>query len=71
MTDHIPTFKPGDRVRVMQTSEMEYEGLSNLRGVVREVIYGICSVKLSFESRNGPVPWTVLIRDVHLMKEHP
>ena len=37
MSNYIPTFKPGDRVRIMQTVEMERRGLANLRGTVTDV----------------------------------
>jgi hypothetical protein len=34
MSDIIPRFRYGDRVRIIQTSEMEYHGIANKRGTV-------------------------------------
>ena len=35
MSDHVPVFRRGDRVRIMQTTDMVRCGLANLRGAYR------------------------------------
>jgi hypothetical protein len=32
--DHVPVFQVGDRVRIMQTPDMERRGVANAQGVV-------------------------------------
>lgn len=34
MSETIPTFREGDRVRVMQTPQAERDGIANTRGIV-------------------------------------
>ena len=49
MSDHLPTFMPGTRLRIMQVMHMERQGLANLLGRVvtvrtdtgGEPIYGL------------------------------
>jgi hypothetical protein len=39
MSDQIPVFRVGDRVRVMQTEQMQRLGYANVAGEVIEVIF--------------------------------
>lgn len=40
MSDRIPQFKPGDRVRIMPTDEMARANLANKRGTVLASLHG-------------------------------
>jgi hypothetical protein len=35
VSDTIPRFRFGERVRIMQTGDMEYRGLANKHGTLR------------------------------------
>ncbi len=67
MNDTIPTFKAGDRVRVMDTPVMLADGLAGLRGTVEHVSGDGVWVHV----RIGASVARSAIRAIHLMKESP
>lgn len=73
MSDRIPTFRHGDRVKVMQTREAESNGLANLHGTVVGGIIRGNGERVSFVLPDGERTETVHIPDRCLMKiwRHP
>ena len=64
MSPQVPNFKLGDRVRVMQTSDMESRGTANKKGIVTAIASKTASVRF-----DGEETTTRQISFSHLMED--
>lgn len=64
MSDQIPTFKLGDRVRVMATTAMQSRDLANKRGIVTSISQLTASVKIDGEgTTTRQIPFASLMAE--------